>query len=399
MSYLGGTQKLHHGLHQFKMFKLEVGELSQNDPEVQHAFKLLIRKFEREHMGKEPTKKQMEGILKRSMNKAYSLKFKKSKGGNVKVKYAPVPKSLRAEPLPYHERFPETFSITQKNLLPYYSSHLRKSYKTAPYVFKEEEIEGRPFETKLERAVREAIGKKRGRPSNKEVVEREKRNEFLKDIESYSLPKKETGKRARKTKGEITSVEHPESLIDLHKLQLFHDKNFEELRNILEYEKEKEGKNPEEFLRKIQEIEEIQNIEREKLSLIEDEIGRVLDENEEEVIREALEEIAREELDKSKKKLKPTKSLESSEYKRKEALIELDTEDLDNAEEKVKKIHQDLMNFDELHKKVGEKRGAPTKAVREQREKIEKAYTLALKERKQLREKYEPTESKSKKRK
>jgi hypothetical protein len=390
MSYLGGTQKLHHGLHQFKMFKLEVGELSQNDPEVQHAFKLLIRKFEREHMGKEPTKKQMEGILKRSMNKAYSLKFKKSKGGNVKVKYAPVPKSLKAEPLPYHERFPETFSITQKNLLPYYSSHLRKSYKTAPYVLKEEEIEGRPFETKLERAVREAIGKKRGRPSNKEVVEREKRNEFLRDIESYSLPKKETGKRARKTKGEITSEEYPDSLIDLHKLQLFHDKNFEELRNILEYEEKKEGKNPEEFLRKIQEIEEIQNNEREKLRLIEDEIGRTLDENEEEVIREALEEIAREELGKSKKKWKPTKP---SEYKNKEALIELDTEDLDNAEEKVKEIHRNLMDFDELHKKVG----ARSKAVKEQREIIQKAYTLALQERKQLKEKYdEPTKSKSK---
>lgn len=366
MSYLGGTQKLHHGLHQFKMFKLEVGELSQNDPEVQHAFKLLIRKFEREHMGKEPTKKQMEGILKRSMNKAYSLKFKKSKGGNVKVKYAPVPKSLRAEPLPYHERFPDTFSITQKNLLPYYSSHLRKSYKTAPYVFKEEEIEGRPFETKLERAVREAIGKKRGRPSNKEVVEREKRNEFLRDIESYSLPKKETGKRARKTKGEITSVEHPEYLEDLYNIQ-----QEEELRRR-----------------------EIDELEREKLRLIEDEIGRTLDENEEEVIREVLEEIAREELGKSKKKWgKSTKPSEPSEYKDKKALIELDTEDLDNAEEKVKKIHQDLMNFDELHKKVG----ARSKAVKEQREIIQKAYTLALKERKQLKEIYEPTISKKRK--
>ena len=118
-----------------------------------------------------------------------------------------------------------------------------------------------------------------------------------------------------------------------------------------------------------------------------------MNENEEEVIREALEEIAREELGKSKKKWKSTKSLEPSEYKREEALIELDTEDLDKAEEKVKKIHQELMNFDELHKKVG----ARSKAVKEQREIIQKAYTLALKERKQLKEIYEPTISKKRK--
>ena len=377
MSYLGGTRNLHHGLQEFKMFKLEVGQLSQDDPEVKHAFKLLVRKFEREHIGKVPTKKQMEGILKRSINKAYSLKFKKSKGGNVKVKYAEIPLSLQAEPLPYHERFPETFSITQRKLLPYYTSHLRQSYKTAPYVFEEEEIEGQPFETKLERAVRKVTGKL-GRPTKKEVFERDKRNEFLRDIESHSLPKKETGKRSRKTHGLITSSEHPQTLKELYLIQQEED----ELRR-----QEEELRSQEEELRRQEEDKKIQ--------IIEEELGRTLLQNEEEVVKEILEELAREELDKKKKMWKATTP---SKLAFREHLIEFDTEDLEAAQEKFKTAHDKLKKFNEEHSK----RGRPTASVEEERNKLVKAQMLAHKELKKQKELYgvEPSKpSKSKKKK
>ena len=129
MSYLGG--KLKYGLEALKSFKMSMGELSDDDPDVQHAFKLIVRKFERKHIDKKPTKKQLEGMMKRAINKAYSIKYKASKGGAVKIKHSPLPKNL--EKIPYFQRFPETFSLSQTKLLPHIASAHRQAYATEPY--------------------------------------------------------------------------------------------------------------------------------------------------------------------------------------------------------------------------------------------------------------------------
>ena len=129
MSYLGG--KLKYGLEALKSFKMSMGELSDDDPDVQHAFKLIVRKFERKHIDKKPTKKQLEGMMKRAINKAYSIKYKASKGGAVKIKHSPLPKNL--EKIPYFQRFPETFSLSQTKLLPHIASAQRQAYATEPY--------------------------------------------------------------------------------------------------------------------------------------------------------------------------------------------------------------------------------------------------------------------------
>ncbi len=129
MSYLGG--KLKYGLEALKSFKMSMGELSDDDPDVQHAFKLIVRKFERKHIDKKPTKKQLEGMMKRAINKAYSIKYKASKGGAIKIKHSPLPANL--EPIPYFQRFPETFSLSQTKLLPHIASAQRQAYATEPY--------------------------------------------------------------------------------------------------------------------------------------------------------------------------------------------------------------------------------------------------------------------------
>lgn len=129
MSYLGG--KLKYGLEALKSFKMSMGELSDDDPDVQHAFKLIVRKFERKHIDKKPTKKQLEGMMKRAINKAYSIKYKASKGGAIKIKHSPLPKNL--EKIPYFQRFPETFSLSQTKLLPHIASAQRQAYATEPY--------------------------------------------------------------------------------------------------------------------------------------------------------------------------------------------------------------------------------------------------------------------------
>ena len=129
MSYLGG--KLKYGLEALKSFKMSMGELSDDDPDVQHAFKLIVRKFERKYIDKKPTKKQLEGMMKRAINKAYSIKYKASKGGAIKIKHSPLPKNL--EKIPYFQKFPETFSLSQTKLLPHIASAQRQAYATEPY--------------------------------------------------------------------------------------------------------------------------------------------------------------------------------------------------------------------------------------------------------------------------
>ena len=129
MSYLGG--KLKYGLEALKSFKMSMGELSNDDPDVQHAFKLIVRKFERKHIDKKPTKKQLEGMMKRAINKAYSIKYKASRGGAIKIKHSSLPDNLA--PIPYFQRFPETFSLSQTKLLPHIASSQRQAYATEPY--------------------------------------------------------------------------------------------------------------------------------------------------------------------------------------------------------------------------------------------------------------------------